>query len=291
MMAMIHQFWAICALLTLLSANAEKKADKNEYASPDKMTSTGSHVITNTEPFTATGPLATGYYNIFSGYGISGIGCTIISPQTPLTISSWALGSCQPYMTTAGLKNTILSMTTDYLTLYADVYTAQNCTGTPSTFKTGLQSQTMGCTWSYTTSAVPAMQQSPTTLAAINTWTTTYYYTSAATCSAKAISPYVYQAQVSVTVPCISTCTLNSNGNGFYQTYQNCQYNPLYAPTAAPVPTASPTLVTANKNAIIAGSVVGGLLLLALCCGLYYCFGGESKKEEDEYERLRVDRA
>ena len=235
--------------------------------------------------------ISKGYYNIFSGYGISGIGCTIINPANPLTISSWQLGVCQPYMTTSGLMNTVLSMTTDYLTLYADVYTTQDCSGTPTTYKTGLQSQTMGCTWSYTSSDIPAMQQSPTTLAAINTWTTANYYTTAATCGAKGKAPFVYQSQVSVAIPCVTDCALNSNGNGFYQTYQKCQYNPLYAPTAAPVPTASPTLVTANKNAIIAGSVVGGLLLLALCCGLYYCFGGESKKEEDEYERLRVDRA
>ena len=191
-------------------------------------------------------------------------------------------------MTQSGLQYAIFSMTTDHLTMYADVYTTSTCTGTMVTYKTGLSDATEGCTWSYTTSSVPSMQQDPTTLAKANDWTVTSYYVDAATCSAKSTAAYVYQGQVPVTTSCTTECTLNSNGNGFYQLAQSCKYNPLYAPTAAPVPTQAPTNVTENQTAIIAGSVVGGILFLALLAGLYYCFAGD-KKEDDEYERLRVD--
>ena len=137
------------------------------------------------------------------------------------------------------------------------------------------------------------MQQSPTTLAAINAWSTVYYYTNTTTCAHQSTpAPFVYQGQVSVTTPCITQCTTNTNGNGFLQVYQKCTFNPLFAPTYSPVPTQAPTLVTQNTTAIIAGSVVGGLLFLALLCGLWFCCaGGDKKAEEDEYERLRVDRA
>ena len=61
MMTTIHQFWAICALLIVLSTNAtsEKKA------SPDQMqegiTNVKTPVPVVSEPYGATGPLATGY--------------------------------------------------------------------------------------------------------------------------------------------------------------------------------------------------------------------------------------
>jgi hypothetical protein len=194
-------------------------------------------------------------------------------------------------MTQSGSQYAIFSMTTDHLTLYADVYTTATCTGTMVTYKTGLSDQTQGCTWSYTTSAVPSMQQDPTTLAAADSWVVSNYYVDAATCSAKSSPAYVYQGQVAVSTPCTTDCSVNSNGNGFYQLAQSCKYNPMFAPSAAPVPTQSPTNVTENQTAIIAGSVVGGILFLALLAGLYYCFAGDSKKEDDEYERLRVDRA
>ena len=190
-------------------------------------------------------------------------------------------------MTQSVLQYAIFSMTTDHLTLYADVYAASTCTGTVTTYKTGLSDQTQGCTWSYTTSAVPAMQQDPTTLAAANEWMITSYYVDAATCSAKTSASYVYQGQAAVTTACSTDCILNSNGNGFYQLAQTCKYNPLYAPTDAPVPTQAPTNVTENQTAIIAGSGVGGILFLALLAGLYYCYAAD-KKDEDEYERLRV---
>jgi hypothetical protein len=214
----------------------------------------------------------------------------VLDPTTPLTIQSYRLGQCQPYQTASGLQNVVFSMTTDHLTLFSDVYKASNCTGAATTYLVGLQDQTQGCKWSYTTNTIPAMAQSPTTLAAVNDWVVTSYYTTAAACAAKQSPQYVYQAQVAVTVPCISTCTLNSNGNGFYQVVQNCVYNPLFTPTGAPVPTAAPTQLTENMTAIIAGSVVGGILLLALLAGLYFCCMTGGAKDEDEFERLRTDR-
>ena len=40
----------------------------------------------------ATGPVSTGYYNVFSGYQIKGFGCMAIDPMDPVTVSSWNLG-------------------------------------------------------------------------------------------------------------------------------------------------------------------------------------------------------
>ena len=111
-----------------------------------------------------TGPISTGYYNIFAGYSIKGYGCTITDPTKPLTIESYNLGQCMPYATASGFSPTVLTMSADTFTLYADVYTATSttspysvCTGAKTTYSTSyaLSSQTMGCTWSYTTSAVP----------------------------------------------------------------------------------------------------------------------------------------
>lgn len=187
----------------------------------------------------------------------------------------------------------VFSMTIDHLTLYADVYTTNDCTGTATAYKSVLIDKTQGCTWSYTTSSIPAIAQSSTTLAKTNDWVTTNYYNTAAACLSKALPQYVYQGEVAVTTPCQPSCTLlNSNGNGFYEMYQACVYNAAYAPTAAPVPTQSPTNVTENRTAIISGSVLGGVLLIAVLAGLYFCVvADDRKKEVEQYERMQAERA
>ena len=40
----------------------------------------------------ATGPVTTGYYNVFGGYQIKGFGCMVVDPLVPVTVSSWNLG-------------------------------------------------------------------------------------------------------------------------------------------------------------------------------------------------------
>lgn len=183
-------------------------------------------------------------------------------------------------------------MSTDSLTVYMDVYSSTDCTGTSTaTYKTTLQEPTKGCTWSYTTISTPPIQESATTLAKVNMWDTINYYTSSTLCDSKATPAFVYQSQVPVGQTCEPGCFANTNDNGFVQYSQECVYNPLYVPSYSPVPTIAPTVKVANNDAIIAGAVVGGVLLLALLAGLYYCYAGGGKTDDDEFESLRTDRA
>ena len=64
---MFHQCWALCALLMCLSANAKDATDKgskNNYASPDQITSTTKDPVSPVSPVygAATGPVITGSF-------------------------------------------------------------------------------------------------------------------------------------------------------------------------------------------------------------------------------------